>query len=297
MSAAPAHRKLWSGLDTGRENAPVGILGVPFDDAASFRKGAALAPARIREFTPFVAPITEEGLSLSGFSLRDYGDVERDLDWPRYFEAVTERALIALQHPFALFLGGDHSITIPLVKAFDQQAGGPIGVLHLDAHTDLAHTYEGHPWSHACTARRVLEYPNMRTHSLVFCGVRAWLEEELDFLGAHPEIAVHSARSMHQRGVEAVALDVIARLGGLADVYLTLDIDCLDPAYAPGTGTPESGGLTARELLEFLRLIFAALPIRAMDIVEVAPPLDYSDITTAAALKIIYEVFGWLYKR
>jgi agmatinase len=136
----------------------------------------------------------------------------------------------------------------------------------------------------------------MKPEHLVFCGIRAYVEEEVIFLKENPAITVHSARNMHQRGIEAVAQDVVARLSGLSSIYLTLDIDCLDPAFAPGTGTPEAGGLTTRQLLEFLRLVFAALPIRAMDIVEVSPPLDYSDITTWAAIKVIYETFGWLQK-
>lgn len=294
MSTSPAHRKPWSGLATGNQEAPVAILGIPFDDAASFRKGTALAPARIREFTHHVAPITEEGIILNGLTIYDYGDVERDLNWERYFDTVTTRARAALEHPFALFIGGDHSVSIPLMRAFDQKVNAPFGILHIDAHTDLVDSYEGHPWSHACTERRALELPHMRPENLAFCGIRSWVEEELHFLAQTPGIKVHSARAMHQRGIEAVAADVIAQLSGLSAIYLTLDIDCLDPAFAPGTGTPEAGGLTSRELLEFLRLIFAALPIRAMDIVEVSPPLDYSDITTVAAIKVIYEVLGWL---
>lgn len=297
MSAAPAHRKPWSAMTTDSPDALIGLMGVPFDDATSFRKGAAQAPDRIRRSTPYIAPITEEGVILKDFTVRDYGDVERDLLWERYFETVNERAREVLKHPFALFIGGDHSVSIPLIQAFSQQATEDFGVLHLDAHTDLADTYEGHPWSHACTERRVLEYPHMKPEHLVFCGIRTYVEQELVFLKENPAIPVHSARSIHQRGIEAVAQDVIARLSGLKSIYLTLDIDCLDPAFAPGTGTPEAGGLTTRQLLEFLRLIFAALPIRAMDIVEVAPPLDYSDITTWAAIKVIYEVFGWLHGR
>ncbi len=297
MSVRPSHHKPWSGLATGGADAPVGLLGIPFDGAVSFRQGAAKAPAYIRQFTRNIAPITEEGLVLTGFDLCDYGDVERDLNWERYFASVHDQALTVLKHPFALFIGGDHSVSIPLMKAYSQHVTRPFGVIHIDSHTDLADSYEGHQWSHACTARRLLEYPHMQPQNLVFCGIRAYVEEELDFLRDHPEITVHSARKMFQRGIEATAQDVIARLQGLSSIYLTLDIDCLDPAFAPGTGTPEGGGLTTRELLEFLRLIFAALPVRVMDIVEVAPPLDYSDITTIAAIKVIYEVFGWLHQQ
>jgi agmatinase len=293
MSVSPAHRSDWSGLTTDSAAASVGILGVPFDGAVSFRPGAALAPARIRHFSHHVAPITEEGVLLRDFSVRDYGDVERDLDWARYFQTVEERARAALRHPFALFLGGDHSVGIPLMRAFDS-VGGPFGVVHIDAHVDLADRYEGHPWSHACTARRALELPGLQPEHLCCCGIRSWLAEELDFIAAYPGLRVHTARSIHQRGIEVVAAEVIAQVGHLERLYLTLDIDCLDPAYAPGTGTPEAGGLTTRQLLDLLERLFAALPIRAMDIVEVAPPLDTSDITSLAALKVIYEVFGWV---
>jgi agmatinase len=297
MSVTPAHRKNWSGLATENPAAHIGILGVPFDSATSFRKGAAQAPQRIRYFSNHVAPITEDGLVLHKLELCDYDDVEHDLNWERYFESVYQCAFAALEHPFTVFLGGDHSVTIPLLKAFDEKINAPYGILHIDAHTDLVDSFEGSQWSHACTERRVLEYPNSRSDQLVFCGIRAWVQEELDFLSDHPEIKQHTARQMHLNGIQATAENVIQRLGDVEHVYLTLDIDCLDPAYAPGTGTPEAGGLTSRELLEFLRLIFAALPIRAMDIVEVAPPLDYSDITTVAAIKVLYEVFGWVQQR
>ncbi len=273
------------------------MLGVPFDNAVSFRKGAAEAPKRIRAFSHHVAPITEDGLLLKRLAICDYGDVEHDLNWERYFSTVTERAAQTLIHPFAVFLGGDHSITIPLLQAFDQAMNAPYGILHIDAHTDLADSFEGHRWSHACTERRALENRHMKPEHLVFCGIRSWLEEELDLLEARPEITVHTASQMHRYGIEATARSVIALLSHLDTIYLTLDIDCLDPAYAPGTGTPEAGGLTTRELLDLLRFIFAALPIRAMDIVEVSPPLDYADITTVAALKVLYEVFGWVQER
>jgi agmatinase len=120
------------------------------------------------------------------------------------------------------------------------------------------------------------------------------MDGELDFLDAHPEIGIHTARDVYCRGIGAVVDDIIVQLQGTDAVYFTLDIDGLDPAYAPGTGTPEAGGLSTRELFELLRVVFARLPIRALDIVEVAPPLDNADVTSFAAAKLIYEVFGWV---
>jgi agmatinase len=293
----PAHRYLWSGLWSDDLAAEIGVLGVPFDNATSYRKGTSFAPAKIRELTPHLAPATEEGHRLGGLRVRDYGDVSTDLNWERYFAAVEAQATWALRHPLALFLGGDHSVTIPLVAALSRTVSGRFGVIHFDAHPDLADEYDGHRWSHACTERRVLELPNVEPRHLAFVGLRSWMDDELEFLDAHPEIAVHTARDVYRRSIEAVAEDVVAQLEDVDAVYFTLDIDGLDPAYAPGTGTPEAGGLSIRELLELLHVVFAQLPIRALDIVEVAPPLDNADITSFAATKVIYEVFGWVLRR
>ena len=290
-SGQPPHRDLWSGLASENPDAEVGVLGVPFDGAASFRRGTAFAPAKLRELSPHLSPCTEEGRPLS-LRVRDYGDVAPELDWPRYFQQVEDHAAQVLQHRLALFLGGDHSVSIPLMRAFDQVVDGPFGVVHFDSHPDLADVFDGHPWSHACTERRALELPGLEPAHLVFVGLRSVMQDEWDFLGAQPEITCFTARQCYQRGIEAIAEEVVHRLAGVPAVYFTLDIDGLDPAYAPGTGTPEAGGLSTRELLELARATFQKLPVRAMDVVEVAPPLDSADITSFAALKVIYEVWG-----
>ena len=291
----PAHRQIWSGLATESIDAPVGLLGIPFDGATSFRKGAALAPDRIRSITPHIAPFTEDGVSLTDMQIRDYGDIAVDLDWERYFQQVQDAAqAILTQHPFTIFIGGDHSVTIPLTRAFDATRNEPFGIIHIDAHTDLMDTFEGHAWSHASTARRYLECTHLAPDHVIFIGIRSWLQEELDVLDQYPGITVHNARSVYQQGILAIADAVIQQLAGLNSIYLTLDIDCLDPAFAPGTGTPEAGGLSTRELLSLLGALFTDLPITAMDIVEVSPPLDHSDITSMAAIKIVYEVLGFL---
>jgi len=223
--------------------------------------------------------------------VRDYGDVRIDPEGPAYFRAVEEQAQQALQHPLALFLGGDHSVTIPLMRAFDGAADGPLGVLHLDAHPDLFDTYKGHRWSHACTARRALELPGLDPSHLVFVGLCSFARTEWDFFQEHPEIRYHTARQCYRQGIEAVAEQVVERLQGVQSLYVTLDIDVLDGAYAPGTGYLEGVGLSTREVLELMRTVFLELPVRAMDLVEVAPPLDQSDVTSFAALKIIYETW------
>jgi len=285
------YQYLWSGMACDDPDAEVGVLGVPFDNAVSFRSGTACAPATMRELTTHMSCATEEGQALT-LRVRDYGDVAADLEWARYFQTVEERAMAALQHPFTLFLGGDHSVTIPLIQAFDRTVDGSFGVVHFDAHFDLFDVYDGHRWSHACTERRALELPGLDPGNLVFVGARSFPKEEVDFLQANPEITYYTARQCYRQGIEAIAEQVVEKLAGLDAIYFTLDIDGLDPAYAPGTGTPEGGGLSTRDLLELVRVVFSKLPVRAMDVVEVAPPLDSADITSIAALKVIYEAWG-----
>jgi agmatinase len=287
---------VWSRLNSDDADADSGVLGIPFDGAVSFRRGTAAAPARLRELSTHMANCAEEGQPLH-IRVRDYGDVHPLLDWPRYFQTVEERAAAPLSHPLALFLGGDHSVTIPLMRAFDRVIGGPFGVLHFDAHPDLFDVYDAHRWSHACTERRALELDGLRPEHLVFVGLRSICREEWDFLGQNPVITVFTARQCYLQGIEAIAAQVIKRLAGLPAIYFTLDIDGLDPAFAPGTGTPEGGGPGTRELLELTRAVVQALPVRAMDVVEVAPPLDPSDVSSFAALKVIYEAWWALQEK
>jgi agmatinase len=293
----PSHRLLWSGLATDGPDADIGVLGVPYDGASSFRRGSAEAPDRIRSLTPHTSPFTEDGRPLIGLRLRDYGNVEVDPAWEAFFATVTEAASTALRHPFAVFLGGDHSVTIPLTAATSRATDGPLGVLLLDAHLDLMDTFEGRSWSHACTARRILDVPNVDPSLFAFVGTRAWLDDERSYLADHPDVRVHTARDICAHGVGRTADEVCRQLAGAASVYITIDIDVLDPAFAPGTGTPEAGGLSTRDLLELLRPVFRDLSVRALDLVEVSPPLDPSDITSFAAIKLIYEVFGWMRQR
>jgi len=272
----------------------VAILGIPFDGAVSASRGAAAAPNRIRELSKIMPPFSEEGIDLRGLKISDCGNVPPTLDWQQYFRDVEEQAARLMQtSPFCLFLGGDHSVTIPLVKAFAaQNYPGRVGIIHLDAHCDLMDSYGGHIWSHACTQRRSLEQENISAAHLALLGIRSYESDELDFLREHPEITVIGARKYFRQGLQSSVDEICSALRGAACVYLSLDIDLLDPAYAPGTGTPEGGGLSTREVMEITSLFCRRLPVKAMDIVELSPPLDSSDITSWAALKIIYEILS-----
>jgi len=242
---------------------------------------------------PRLARITEEGVPIT-LPIHDYGDIAPDLNWERYFSTTEERALSVLrENQLGIFLGGDHSVGIPLFKAFARRFDGPLGYIQFDAHPDLADEYDGHPWSHACTARRNLAQKGLAHEHLAFVGLRSHMLDELAYYAEHPEIGWHTARDVYRRGIEAVARDVTNQLKGASAVYMSVDVDGIDPSCTPGTGTPVHGGPSLRDCLEFLRIIFAELPVRAMDIVEVSPPLDINDVTSMAAVKLFYEACGF----
>lgn len=298
MARLVEHHMRWSGLEREDSDAEIAVLGIPFDNAVSWRGGTRHAPQRIRSITPHLASVTEEGTILK-VRVKDYGDLEPDLNWERFFGTAEEQAseLINSKHVLPIFLGGDHSVGIPLFKAFAKSFEGRVAYIQFDSHADLADEFEGHPWSHANTARRNVEQPNLSPNHLAFVGLRSFLIEELEYYAANPGIGWHTARDIYRRSIETIAQEVVEQLKDVDAVYLSIDIDGMDPSCTPGTGTPEHGGPSTRECLEFIRIIFEHLPVKAMDIVEVSPPLDISDVTSLAALKIMYETFGFVQRK
>ena len=272
--------------------AGIRIMGIPFDGAVSCGKGAALAPEMIRNLSRYLPPYTGTGDLITN-RIYDAGDVPVRLDWEEYYRQVENEAAKLLDAGvFCFFLGGDHSTTIPVHKAFFKKyKGKKIGIIHFDSHSDICDEYDGHKWSHACTQRRALEQLKS-PDDIAFVGIRSWEKEEVEYFKSRPEIILKRAIDVEKEGASAVADRLIEKFKGYDVVYLSLDIDVLDPAFAPGTGTPEAGGLTTRELTEIVRRLVMELPVTAMDLVEVSPPLDArNNITTWAALKIMYEVF------
>ena len=281
------------------DDAEICILGIPFDGAVSLNKGAAKAPRTLRELSIDLSDTTDEWIPIREGLLYDAGDMHPDLNWDRYYASVEQEALRLMETGnFCLFLGGDHSVTIPLQKAFGEYqrkaADHPdpkIGIIHFDAHYDLCDEYDGHKWSHACTEARALENGVVRPEDLFFIGVRVAELDELELIRKNPGITTITAMEVHEKGMEYVLQRLAEHFDGYDAIYFTIDIDGLDPAYAPGTGTPVMGGVTSIQLIRLFRWALKNLPVRAMDIVEVAPDLDVNDITSWAALKIIHELF------
>lgn len=259
------------------EDAKICIMGIPFDNATSLNKGTMFGPERMRNLSVDLSNMTEDFKPIKKNLLYDIGDIPVDLNWARYYKTVEEKAYELIStDKFCLFLGGDHSVTIPLHKAFfkynrAQKEDGKIGIIHFDAHYDLCDTYEGHKWSHACTEARALD-GLAKGEDLHFLGIRVAEHDELQVMAKNPGIRTIRALDVHEKGYKAAFDELEEHFKDYDAVYFTLDIDVLDPAYAPGTGTPVSGGITSRDLIELVKRILRRLPVTAMDIVEVSPP-------------------------
>ena len=279
----------WGGLDgASLEAADVVVAGVPYDGSAVYRKGAALAPARIRGTSGVMPPVTEDARLLTGLHVHDLGDIDAGPDIEKGWSGVAAR--LAQVPPSALLtvLGGDHCTAIATLAAQARRHPG-LSVLWVDAHPDLCDFSRGGRWTCGCAMRRALEVSGIDASNVVIAGGRDYDPEELDFIRAH-DILLVSARELASdpsRSAEAIA----GRLAG-KDVHVSFDIDVLDPAYAPGTEIPSPGGMSTRDALELLRTVTDHFHPVGLDIVEVSPPFDNGEITTLAALKLIFEFWG-----
>ncbi len=290
---------LWAGLNRPQismGNADIVVFGIPFDGGVSFRAGAKDGPRELREITYSIDPITERWESFPDLKVLDLGDIEGK-DREKIFKKAEEIAYQAIKAKKLLTLiGGDHSTTIPVLRGIDKVLDEPLGVIHLDAHFDLCDEIDGNYLSHGSTERRTLELKNISDiRNIFFVGVRSVEAQELPFI-RDKKINILKAMDIRRQGVGKSLERIREKMKKFPRIYLTIDIDVLDPAYAPGTGTPQFGGLDSRELLDLLYGIFE-LPIIGFDVVEVAPGLDDSKIAIFAARKIITECWGHYYRK
>lgn len=261
------------------------VIGIPFDGLASARKGAALAPERIRFWSRHVTPFSEDRTRLEGLTVCDLDDIP--ITRPsRDFEPVA-RQVANLPRSIPILLGGDHSVTIPIFQGQRERfAGQRLGILWVDAHPDLCDDFDGSRLSHACTLRRGLEF-GIEQQDVCLVGLRSWEAQEINLI-ENGHMHIFTAADVAELGMKSVAADVRRILSRCDAVHISFDIDCLDPSAAPGTGIPEFGGLSSREVLMLIHGL-QGLPLVGLDMVEVAPPLDPSESTVFAALKIIME--------
>jgi agmatinase len=272
------------------ERADVAIVGVPFDSSVSYRPGARFGPAHIRQSSRLLRP-HNPALRIDPFSVLqvvDAGDIAANPFSIQQAIADIESAARELDATL-LTLGGDHTIALPLLRAAHADHG-PLAVLHFDAHLDTWDTYFGEPYTHGTPFRRAAEEGLIDQQHSLHVGIRGPLYDKRDL----PETADLGFDTIHcvefENGVQRAAERMRERLGN-RPIYLSVDIDVLDPAHAPGTGTPEAGGMTSRELLALLRELAGAQVVGA-DIVEVAPAYDHAEITGIAAAHVAYEILS-----
>ncbi|MGE0073474.1 MAG: agmatinase [Thiomonas sp.] len=276
--------------------APFGVAGVAWDGAVTNRPGARFGPAAIRQASLMLCDATHPLFDVSpADQLCDHGDLLLPNTALQAMRAALEpqaQRLMAQQH--MVWLGGDHSITLSLLRALRTVHGRPLAVLHFDAHCDTWSDHFGEPSGHGTWVDEAVQEGLVVPQGLVQIGIRSAAERAARDYVKRIGGRVFTAREL--RGLESpsqlapVVADIRARLAAAgAPVYLTLDIDCLDPAFAPGTGTPEPGGLSSAQVLSLLEeLCGMQLPFVGMDCVEVSPPYDHAELTANIAAHCVW---------
>ena len=274
------------------EHCDVAVVGVPFDSGVSYRPGARFGPTAVREGSRLLRPY-HPGLDVSPFATQqvaDAGDIAcNPFNIGEAVETI-EHAAGELQAGGArlVTIGGDHTIALPLLRSVARRHG-PVALLHFDAHLDTWDTYFGAEYTHGTPFRRAVEEGILDTEAISHVGTRGPLYGKRDLeddrrLG----FGIVTSADVMRRGVDET-VDALRQRIGDRPLYVSIDIDVLDPAHAPGTGTPEAGGLTSRELLEILRGLAGANLVGA-DVVEVAPAYDHAEITSVAASHVAYDL-------
>jgi len=273
----------------------VAILGAPFDGGVSYRPGARFGPSAVRQASRHLRPAYHPDVDVSPFRVLqavDAGDVPcNPFDIDEALQQIDDHARELVSDRRRLVtIGGDHTVALATLRAV-VRTHGPVAVVHFDAHLDTWDTYFGAERTHGTVFRRAAEEGLLLPDASTHVGIRGPLYDAADLVDdVRFGFSTVRAADFDRLGVAEVVARVRERAGD-APIYLSVDIDVLDPAFAPGTGTPEMGGLTSRELLSLLR----ALPgeqLVAADVVEVSPPYDHAEITSLAAATVIYDVIA-----
>ena len=272
--------------------ADIAVVGIPFDSGVSYRPGTRFGPSHVRESSRLLRPYNP-AQDVSPFAIAqvvDAGDIPvNPFDLAEAVGEV-EKAALALgeQVQRIVTIGGDHTVALPLLRAINAKHG-PVAVLHFDAHLDTWDTYFGAPITHGTPFRRASEEGLIDLTASCHVGTRGPLYSKQDLVDDERlGFSIVSSEYIEEHGVEAAIARILQRVGD-KPLYVSIDIDVLDPAHAPGTGTPEAGGLTSRELLRILRAL-GDRDIVGADVVEVSPAYDHAQITGIAASHVVYEL-------
>lgn len=276
--------------------ADVSVVGVPFDSGVTFRPGARFGPIAVRQASRLLRGY-HPGLDVQPFAsmqVADSGDIAcSPFDIQEAIRQI-EAGATALYERSESFvaIGGDHTIALPLLRAVKKRQG-PLALLHFDAHLDTWDTYFGAAYTHGTPFRRAFEEGLLLEDRSMHVGIRGPLFSPQDLVNdASFGFRIVTAMDFETQGLAEILSRVRARIGD-APLYVSIDIDVLDPASAPGTGTPEAGGLTSRELLGVLRGL-RGLRLVAGDVVEVSPAYDHAEVTSVAASHVVYELISLL---
>jgi guanidinobutyrase / D-arginase len=272
----------------------VAVLGIPFDSGVTYRPGARFGPQAVRNGSRLLRSY-HPALEVKPFAVQqvvDAGDVAcNPFDIAEAIGQIEAGADEVLDPASKLLsIGGDHTIALPLLRAMHRRHG-PLALVHFDAHLDTWDTYFGAAYTHGTPFRRAWEEGLLLEDKATHVGIRGPLFSPDDLVDdARFGFEIVTAMDVLDEGRRAIADRIRGRLGD-APVYVSIDIDVLDPAFAPGTGTPEAGGLTSRELLGILRGL-EGINLVGADIVEVAPPFDHAEVTAVAASHVAYELLA-----
>lgn len=273
-------------------SADIAIVGIPFDSGVSYRPGARFGPAHVREASRLLRPFNP-ATGTSPFASQQVVDAGDFAANPfNIEEAITtiekDHRDLSNQVDKILTIGGDHTITLPILRSLHAKHG-QISVIHFDAHLDTWDSYFGADYTHGTTFRRASEEGLLDPEGCMHIGIRGPLYSAKDLVDDKAiGFQIFSSIEFQDLGVAEAIKKMLARVGN-RPTYISIDIDVLDPAHAPGTGTPEAGGLTSRELLAVIRAT-EGLHVVGADIVEVAPAYDHAQITGIAAAHVMYEL-------
>ena len=270
------------------KDANVIFVGVPYDCNASINSGSRFAPNKIRELSYWLPPYTMNGHPMKNVKIFDSGDYLIN-DFQDLFSKAKE--LMEIDN-LKFIVGGDHSISIPFQKEFVSKCQSnnktPV-IIHIDAHCDICIEYHGSKFSHACTVRRALEN-GLEQENLFMIGIREFEIDGYEYLIKNEnKVNLFLATEILENGLDVLFGKLSKVNNNKYKIYVSFDIDSLDAAYVPGTGTPETCGLTPNHLRKILNYLGTFKNIEAIDLVEIAPSLDSNDITSWCGIKLMYE--------
>jgi len=276
------------------EQCDVAIIGVPFDAGTSYRPGARFGPQSVRQASRQLRTNYHPDYDVEPFKVQqvaDAGDIAcNPFDINEAIKQIENGADDLLSTAGSIVtIGGDHTIALPLLRSVNKKVGGPVALVHFDAHLDTWDTYFGAPYTHGTPFRRAREESLFLDDASMHIGIRGPLystddlknDRELGFKTIHCD-------EFQTQSIDQIVKRIKDRIGN-NPLYISIDIDVLDPAHAPGTGTPEVAGMTTREILNVLRGLAGSQLVSA-DVVEVAPAYDHAELTSTAAATIVYEL-------